>query len=181
MHHVAHRIASPERLARSGAPLREISSELDRSVSTIRYWIAKWDIEWPSRSIIVDPSTAPKVTPRVCRRHGMTAFTLEGRGYYRCQRCRVERVGRWRQRVKLRLVDEAGGSCAVCGYARCVAALHLHHLDPRTKSFALSRNGVTRSFAEARAEAAKCVLLCANCHAEVEAGVTQLSDPRRVA
>jgi hypothetical protein len=29
--------------------------------------------------------------------------------------------------------------------------------------------GITRSLARLRAEAAKCVLLCANCHAEVEA------------
>jgi predicted HNH restriction endonuclease len=35
--------------------------------------------------------------------------------------------------------------------------------------------GVTRSLAAARAEMAKCVLLCANCHAEVEAGISALS------
>jgi hypothetical protein len=33
---------------------------------------------------------------------------------------------------------------------------------------------VTRSLARARDEARKCVLLCANCHAEVEGGFTQL-------
>jgi hypothetical protein len=33
---------------------------------------------------------------------------------------------------------------------------------------------VTRALAKAREEAAKCVLLCANCHAEVEAGIAQL-------
>jgi len=35
--------------------------------------------------------------------------------------------------------------------------------------------GVTRSLARAKAEAEKCVLLCANCHAEVESGVRSLS------
>jgi hypothetical protein len=34
--------------------------------------------------------------------------------------------------------------------------------------------GVTRSLAAARVEMAKCVLLCANCHAEVELGITTL-------
>jgi hypothetical protein len=33
---------------------------------------------------------------------------------------------------------------------------------------------VTRSLADAREEAKKCVLLCSNCHAEVEAGVRSL-------
>jgi hypothetical protein len=68
-------------------------------------------------------------------------------------------------------VAEAGGQCARCGYDACIAALHFHHLDPATKDFALSNDGVTRSIERARQEAAKCVLLCANCHAEVEAGM----------
>ena len=55
---------------------------------------------------------------------------------------------------------------------RSVAALHFHHVDPAAKAFTVSRHGVTRSLTAARAEATKCILLCANCHAEVEAGVT---------
>jgi hypothetical protein len=52
-----------------------------------------------------------------------------------------------------------------------LAALQFHHLDPERKAFSLAATGVTRSLALARAEAAKCALLCANCYAEVEAGV----------
>lgn len=59
----------------------------------------------------------------------------------------------------------------LCGYDRCVGALHFHHLDPREKRFQLSFAGLTRSIDAMRAEARKCVLLCSNCHAEVEAGV----------
>jgi hypothetical protein len=113
-----------------------------------------------------------------CQHHGVTTFILENRGYYRCMQCRKERVSEWRRRVKLRLVDEAGGACAICGYAKCVGALHFHHLDPREKLFALSREGVTRSFAVAQAEARKCVLLCSNCHAEVEAGMVDVPSRR---
>jgi len=71
-------------------------------------------------------------------------------------------------------VEEAGGACVLCGYSRTLAALHFHHLDPAAKSFALAARGVTLSLAAARAEAAKCVLLCATCHAEVELGVKRL-------
>jgi hypothetical protein len=74
------------------------------------------------------------------------------------------------------LVAAAGGRCRLCGYKRCLAALQFHHLDPPQKRFVISRQGVTRSFAEARDEAAKCVLLCANCHAEVEAGFRRLEE-----
>ncbi len=66
---------------------------------------------------------------------------------------------------------EAGGGCSICGYDRCAGALHFHHLDPATKRFAVGGQGLTRSRASLREEAAKCVLLCSNCHAEVEAGL----------
>jgi len=72
------------------------------------------------------------------------------------------------------LLAEAGGACRLCGYDRSPAALEFHHLDRATKSFGLGFRGVTRSIAALRSEAAKCILLCSNCHAEVEAGVTQL-------
>ena len=34
----------------------------------------------------------PKFSTRVCRTHGRTEFVLEGRGYYRCKKCRQQRV-----------------------------------------------------------------------------------------
>ncbi len=101
-------------------------------------------------------------------------FILESRGSYRCKLCRQERVSSWRRSVKARLVAEAGGRCAVCGYDRCQAALQFHHRDPGMKRFALSQHGLTRSFAKAREEALKCMLVCANCHAEIEAGYLEL-------
>jgi hypothetical protein len=88
-------------------------------------------------------------------------------------RCRAEAVTR-RRRVKEILVAEAGGACRLCGYDRCPAVLQFHHLDPGQKRFALAARGVARSLASARVEAAKCVLLCANCHAEVESGLVDL-------
>jgi hypothetical protein len=113
---------------------------------------------------------------RDCGTHGTTRFVLEGRGYYRCVRCRAERVSAWRRRTKARLVAEAGGRCTLCGYDRHLGALEFHHRDPSEKRFSLSVRGVTRSIESLREEARKCVLLCANCHAEVEGGVASLAD-----
>jgi len=76
--------------------------------------------------------------------------------------------------VKKILVEEAGGRCVICGYAQCQRALQFHHLDPTTKSFHLGQHGHSRSIARSRAEARKCALLCANCHAEVEAGLVEM-------
>ena len=72
------------------------------------------------------------------------------------------------------LVAEAGGRCAVCGYDRHVGALQFHHRESSSKMFGLAARGATRSLDAARAEAEKCVLLCSNCHAEVEAAMVKL-------
>jgi 5-methylcytosine-specific restriction endonuclease McrA len=120
----------------------------------------------------------PREAIRTCRTHGVTAFVLEGRGYYRCKACRKQRVIEWRRRAKQRLIVEAGGCCVVCGYDRYQGALHFHHTDPATKEFALAKRGLTRAIAKLRVEASKCVLLCSNCHAEVEAGMIDLPPPK---
>jgi hypothetical protein len=86
----------------------------------------------------------------------------------------VEAVTRRRRQVKRILVEEAGGACSLCGYDRYAGALHFHHVDRRTKRFAVSHDGNTMSLASSCAEAEKCVLLCANCHAEVEGGLASL-------
>lgn len=104
----------------------------------------------------------------------MTLFVRRGSDGFRCRLCRTGAVQRRRREIKRLLVEEAGGACVLCGYDQSLAGLHFHHVDPSEKAFALSRQGVTRSLAAARAEAAKCVLLCSNCHAEVESGTTQL-------
>jgi DNA-directed RNA polymerase subunit RPC12/RpoP len=166
-------------LARSGATLREIALVLDRSIATVRYWLRRWEIPRPdARRSAVDPATAPREIERDCPRHGLVLFRLDSRATYRCVRCSQQRVADRRRQVKRILVEEAGGRCAGCGYDACCAALQFHHLDPRAKAFALSRDGATRGIERARAEARKCVLLCANCHAEVEAGVRVLQAPR---
>lgn len=81
-----------------------------------------------------------------------------------------------RRKVKEILVEEAGGACVICGYDGCVSVLQFHHVNPAEKSFSISARGVTRSIEAARTEAAKCVLLCANCHHEVEAGIATLPE-----
>ena len=126
------------------------------------------------------PATDSTAELRVCRHHGLVTFhrCSQGQRGYRwvCKRCAGEAVTRRLQKVKRILVEEAGGCCAVCGYARCMVNLHFHHVDPATKSFALSvASG--KGLAKLRAEATKCVLVCANCHGEIESGVIESPPP----
>jgi transposase len=167
-----------EPLVAEGLTLDAIARALDRSNTTVRYWIARHGLESPIEVRRRDRERAiasgKRTVVRTCTTHGETIFVIEKSGRTRCRRCRMERVAQWRRRTKARLVAEAGGQCRLCGYDRCQAALAFHHVDPDTKSFALSLHGVTKSIETLRAEAAKCVLLCANCHAEVEVGFSQV-------
>jgi Homeodomain-like domain len=165
-----------EGLVRDGASLREMAEALDRSIATVRHWLRRWEIERSDcRRKPPLPPDAPRKVQMTCPRHGVTAFRLDTRGTYRCPRCAQDRVAERRRKLKRILVAEAGGRCRMCGYDRCVGALQFHHLDPQEKSFALSAQGVTHGLDKAREEARKCVLLCANCHAEVESGYLLLT------
>jgi 5-methylcytosine-specific restriction endonuclease McrA len=167
-----------EAAVEEGLTLRGMAEKLDRDISTVRYWLRRYGMRATGGARRREAREARRLglrhIERHCAKHGVTRFALENRGTYRCMKCRGEDVSAWRRRAKKRLVDEAGGRCQLCGYDRYMGALQFHHVDPSAKSFPLSMRGCTRSIAELRAEAAKCQLLCANCHAEVEAGLTEV-------
>jgi hypothetical protein len=161
-----------------GGSVADIASRMGVAQSTIRYWLRKFGMH-TARSIQRSEdraarSSGRRITRRRCAHHGVADFILEGRGSYRCLRCRAEAVARRRRVIKETLVREAGGCCFVCGYDRYAGALQFHHVDRGEKAFALSDQGISRSLARAREEAKKCVLLCSRCHAEVEAGIVDL-------
>ena len=86
----------------------------------------------------------------------------------------IAAVSKRRKRLKEMVVEYKGGKCVVCGYKKYVGAFDLHHRDGKTKGFGLSTRGLTRSWEKIKAEADKCILVCANCHREIHGGITQL-------
>ena len=84
-------------------------------------------------------------------------------------------------RRKLRLIELLGGKCSVCGYAKNTAALHFHHVEAQKKSFKLDvRLLSNRSWEAIVSEAAKCKLLCSNCHAELHHPESELANLQRI-
>lgn len=69
---------------------------------------------------------------------------------------------------KIKLMQMKGMSCQVCGYNKNYSALAFHHKDPKQKSFALDmRTCSNKSWESLLEEAAKCDLVCMNCHMEI--------------
>jgi transposase len=169
-----------EPLVERGSSIAQIAEAVGLSKTTVRHWLREYGLttrrgEWRRKSMAEMGDTPMDVVQRECSQHGLTDFKRRSTSGYRCLKCRSDAVARRRRKVKRMLVDEAGGACISCGYSRCIAALEFHHLVPSEKSFSLSHRGVARSLEKAKAEASKCVLLCANCHAEVEAGFIVLT------
>jgi transposase/transcription elongation factor Elf1 len=167
-------------LVDEGKSIAQIADSVGRSKATVRYWLRRHGLRTePSqrRRRQGDALNDGLATLTLgCRRHGESEHALCADGTYRCKRCRSESVARRRRKMKETIVAEAGGGCCICGYDRYIGALEFHHVDPREKRLTLSGNGVTLSMDTLRAEAGKCVLVCSNCHAELEAGVTRLPD-----
>ncbi len=163
----------------TGASLPAIAEAHGVDVSTARRRLRKLGLETrqmaTQRAFREARDQGLRHLERTCPAHGTSMFRRDARGSYRCLACRAERVAARRRRIKEVLVAEAGGACRVCGYDRCLRALEFHHRDPAEKAFGVAYRGATRSLARARAEAAKCILLCSNCHMEVEAGVRSVA------
>ncbi len=170
-------------LVEAGMSIAEMATHLDRSKATVRHWLMRHGLRTlngrgrrrsPEARAARDAGL--RVVRMTCASHGETEYVVDGRGYYRCRRCRAEAVSRRRRKVKAILVREAGGACRICGYMANMRALHFHHVEPTEKRLEINAKGVALSLEALRAEARKCVLLCSNCHAEVEEGFVLIPD-----
>lgn len=83
-------------------------------------------------------------------------------------------VANRRRRLRDMAKKYKGGKCYICKYDKCPSALEFHHKDPKIKDFGVSEKGFTRSWDKIKKEVDKCILICANCHREIHAGITQL-------
>lgn len=160
-----------QNFADEGLTTAQISERLNLTLGQVKYQLLKTGVRLGRNKL---PLNAPKHVERECKRHGLTRFYLaqytpSQRGYV-CLTCSTERNLVRRRSNKVTLVLEAGGACSRCGYANCIDALQFHHLDREKKVFGIMSKA-SRSVENLRIEAAKCELLCANCHYEVEAGL----------
>lgn len=82
---------------------------------------------------------------------------------------------RYREEVRQLVEEFRVAGCLVCGEVEpcCLVA---HHLDSSEKDFNIG-GAVNKRISpkKVRIELAKCVCLCANCHAKVHAGLIELA------
>jgi predicted HNH restriction endonuclease len=90
-----------------------------------------------------------------------------------CKTCSNNMTVERQRNVKQKAVDYLGGKCSICDYNKYTGALEFHHIDPAEKDFTIAQLKLT-SFERIKTELDKCLLLCANCHREIHAGITEI-------
>jgi predicted HNH restriction endonuclease len=106
-------------------------------------------------------------------RYNQKMSTKDSRTYADRREYLIKAVAKRRKDLRLRAVTLLGGKCQICGYDKHASVLDFHHIDPTTKLFGISSGGFSRSWLSIEAEVKKCILVCANCHREIELGLVK--------
>ncbi len=108
----------------------------------------------------------------------MRGMKRDERTYFARREYVIAAVRRRRKQLRQKAIEHKGGKCQICGYSRCAEALEFHHRKDVSKSFGISHKGYTRSWQAVKTEIEKCILVCANCHREIHAGVAAFPSNR---
>ena len=105
------------------------------------------------------------VKPYLCKECGETdPGNFYSKQKIHCKKCHSKGAHQTQINNRLKAVEYKGGCCQQCGYSTYIGALAFHHLDPTQKDpVAFKKN---KNWEVYKTELDKCVLLCANCHAE---------------
>ncbi len=81
-------------------------------------------------------------------------------------------VKRSRLKRKQQMIDMMGKECQICGYKKTNSALEFHHINPENKDFNFNM-ACNLPLEKIINELKKCILVCANCHREIHAGLIE--------
>jgi len=116
-----------------------------------------------TKKLTAPVSDVPQAIP--CGKCGTFADKHESSHSY-CKSCNKNCTMKRQRDNKNDYINYKGGKCEKCGYFKCPAALQFHHKDPSQKDFGIAQYKNVKINDKIRNELDKCLLLCANCHAE---------------
>ena len=157
-----------QKLCDKGNSTRQIAAEINKSQTTVRYWLNKYDLK-TIHSLNLPKTTkwCPKCnkTKSIEKFYGGDSDNTKTSGY--CKLCNNAETTRRKRAIKMEYVEYKGGECCICGYSKCLAALEFHHLDPGEKDFAIADLKNVKLSEKILKELDKCICVCANCHREL--------------
>ena len=172
-----------EMMINEGKSLNQISKETGKSLTTVRYWVKKLEIEFTTKNFS-NQGTKEYGEFRYCpscKKNCKTSEFHNRRGKKNssvyCKKCTTSQTLSRLQKLKKQMVDYKGGCCQICGYDKYMGALEFHHIDPTQKDFNLSRMKQYTFDIKVTNELDKCILVCSNCHREIHGGLEVVHPP----
>lgn len=105
------------------------------------------------------------ITCQCCNR--IYRYDKKNRKGHSLKICNSCHVNLRRFKLKDDMLEYKGGKCQTCGYNKCKGALEFHHIDSNKKIFTVSGRH-SYGWEKIKKELDKCILLCSNCHRELE-------------
>lgn len=156
----------------SGLSMQKIANHFNIKITTVQYYMNKYNLK-TLRAIElqniqnIENHTYCKSCNKIKPNEEFYFNTKRNKISGYCRICENSRNKNSLRYTKQLCVDYKGGSCANCGYNKCLGALEFHHLDPSQKEFGISNyRSYTTLNDNIKKELDKCILLCANCHRE---------------
>ncbi len=159
----------------SNLSANKISKVTGKSLSTIRYWLKKYNLKtnhetFKNRKPIVLSDLKEKNCPKCNTIKQSSEFYIRrdktNFSHY-CKSCTGLQTTERCQLFKVKCIEYKGNCCSRCGYNKYIGALEFHHLDPTQKDFSISQVRVWQFNDKVKQELDKCIILCSNCHREV--------------
>jgi len=172
-----------------GISLRQISIETGKSLTTIRYWVKKYDLKSKHLPFFLlekkefgDYRKCPKCN-KDCPIDNFYQRGGRPNASTYCKECTSIQTLNRMQKLKTQMVEYKGGCCVICGYKKYMGALEFHHINPNEKDFNLSHMKKYAFDDKIKNELDKCILVCSNCHREIHGKIVVPSgfepEPRR--
>lgn len=161
----------------NGLSTYKISEITNKSQTTVRYWLKKFNIKTNNQSF-TNGYNKEKIDAARCKNKKCTScgvvLTLENTYKSKsrkilvstCKKCSAKAAKERWQSSKKRAVEYMGGKCVKCGYDKCIDALEFHHINPKEKDKNFS-NLKLKKWEIQKKELDKCICVCANCHREI--------------
>jgi 5-methylcytosine-specific restriction endonuclease McrA len=164
-----------ETYIKQGLSLNLISKKTGKSLTSIRYWTKKHNLQSIHKSF--KENEGKRVEYGEYRYCPSCKTMCEIDDFYQrrgvknsstyCKKCtKIQTLNRMRK-LKNKMVEYKGGECVRCGYSKYYGALEFHHIDPNEKDFTPSELKKYKFDEYVKKELDKCMLVCSNCHREI--------------
>ena len=125
-----------------GLTVKEIANKLEVGMNSAKYWLKFYHLNTAHKEVKYECQVCGKppsinFTPFCSKECSNIQYSSNANNYLK------QKERSWVR--KYQLILEKGGCCQKCGYAKNIAALEFHHLDPENKSFTLDARRIGNS------------------------------------